>query len=291
VLALQDELASAIAHEIHAELTPAEQSRLARAPSVNPEAYDAYLKGRYFFNRPSDENLQKAIARFEETKALEPAFAPAHSGLNPSYAYAHDQFGMALAFQGRLDEAIDEGRRAAELDPLSPQIPLDATLAFAWKGEFGPARQLVKKASDLDPTFFMAPWIAGWIEIQAKKVEDAVAPFQKAEAMESPAFVSAWLAYAHGASRDRTRAAAALAALKKRSLRGSPTSFDLALVHLGLGDHASALSDLERAYATDSQWLGWLGTDRTFDPLRSEPRFTALLRKLGLDGVRAGGRR
>ncbi len=356
VLALQDELASAIAREIHAELTPAGQSRLARAPSVNPEAYDAYLKGRYFFNRPSDENLRKAIARFEETIALEPAFAPAHSGLsdaylwagynegfltasearpkakaaaekasqlddasaeahtslanfklwyeydwegceaefrralalNPSYAYAHDQFGMALAFQGRLDEAIAEGRRAAELDPLSPQILLDATLAFAWKGEYGAARQLVQKASDLDPTFFMAPWLAGWIEIQAGKVEDAVEPFQKAEATGSSAFVSAWLAYAHGASGDRARAAAGLEVLKKRSLRGSPTSFDLALVHLGLGDHARSLSHLERAYATDSQWLGWLGADRAFDPLRSEPRFAALVRKLGLERVRAG---
>jgi hypothetical protein len=70
-----------------------------------------------------------------------------------------------------------------------------------------------------------------------------------------------------------------------------PTAFDLALVHLGLGDHARALNELERAHATDSQWLGWLGLDRTFDPLRSEPRFTALLRKLGLDKLRTGARR
>jgi len=62
VLALQDELASAIAGEIQVQLTPMEKSRLTAAPTVNPEAHDAYLKGRYFFNRPSDENLQKAIA-------------------------------------------------------------------------------------------------------------------------------------------------------------------------------------------------------------------------------------
>jgi len=359
VLALQGELASAIAREIHAELTPAEESRLASAPRINPEAYDAYLKGRYFFNRPSDENLQKAIARFEEAVALEPTFAPAHSGLsdaylwvgynegfltasearpkakaaaekaiqlddasaeahtslanfklwyeydwkgseaafrralalNPSYAYARDQFGMGLAFQGRLEEAIAEGRRAAELDPLSPQIPLDATLAFAWKGDYAMARQLVKKASDLDPTFFMAPWIDGWIELQAGKPDVAVERFQKAEAMGAPAFVSAWLAYAHGASGDRAGAAAGFDALEKKSLRGVPTAFDLALVHLGVGDHARALSELERAHATDSEWLGWLGLDRTFDPLRSEPRFTALLGKLGLDRVRGGDRR
>src|SRR6185295_10105389 len=79
VLALQDELASAIAREIHVQVTPAEQSRLAAAPVVNPEAHDAYLKGRYFFNRPSDENLKKAIAQFEEAVRLSPNFAPAYS--------------------------------------------------------------------------------------------------------------------------------------------------------------------------------------------------------------------
>ena len=59
VLALQSELASAIASEINVQFTPGEQARLTSVPSVNPEAYDAYLKGRYFFNRPSDENLKE----------------------------------------------------------------------------------------------------------------------------------------------------------------------------------------------------------------------------------------
>jgi len=76
------------AHEIHVQLTPAEEARLASAPSVNPEAYDAYLKGRYFFNRPSDENLEKAIARFEEAIALSPDFVPALSGLSDAYLWA-----------------------------------------------------------------------------------------------------------------------------------------------------------------------------------------------------------
>ncbi len=77
VLALQDELAFAIANEIHGNLTPAAESRRSKARSVNPEAYDAYLKGRYFFNRPSDENLSKAIEKFEEATRLDPTFAPA----------------------------------------------------------------------------------------------------------------------------------------------------------------------------------------------------------------------
>ena len=81
VLALQDELASAIAKEINVQLTSDEQTRLTSAPVVNPEAHDAYLKGRYFINRPSDENLKKAIAEFEEATRLDPNFAPAYSGL------------------------------------------------------------------------------------------------------------------------------------------------------------------------------------------------------------------
>jgi len=354
VLALQDELASAIAREIHAELTPAAPSRLADAPSVRPDAYDAYLRGRYFFSRPSDENLRKAIARFEEAITLEPGFAPAYSGLsdaylwagynegfltasearpraeaaalkaieldgasaeahtslanfklwyeydwegcesefrraielNPSYAYAHDQLGLALAFQGRLEEAVAESRRASELDPLSPQVHIDASIAFAWKEDYETARRLAAKAAELDPTYFMPPMFSGWIEIQEGGIADAVRWFREAEALGSPAFVTAWLAFAQGASGDRAGAMAGLETLEKKSLRGNPTSFDLALVHLGLGDHGRALDLLEQALANDSQMLGWLGEDRAFDPLRSEPRFAALLRRVGLGGAR-----
>ena len=351
VLALQAELASAIAREIHVQLTPAEQSRLGSASSVDPEAYDAYLKGRYFFNRPSDENLQKAIARFEEAIAISPGFAPAHSGLsdaylwagynegsltasearprakaaaleavrlddrsaeahtslavfklfyeydwegsevefrraielNPNYAYAPDQFALGLAFQGRFDESMAESRRAMELDPLNPQIPIDAIFAPAWQGDFAAAREQARRSAELDPTYFFPLQAYGWIDIQAGKVEDAIPHLQKAKAMGSPPFVSAFLAYAYGASGDHARARAELEDLKKLSPRGSVTPFNLALVALGQGDHGRAVSYLEQAYASDSEWLGWLGRDRMFDPLRSDPRFAALMKKLGFE--------
>jgi len=70
--------------------------------------------------------------------------------------------------------------------------------------------------------------------------------------------------------------------LKKMSPGGEVLPFNLAIVHLGLGDRQLALDYLERAYAADSQWMGWLGRDRIFDPLRGEPRFVALVRKLRL---------
>lgn len=351
VLALQDELASAIAREIHVQLTPAEQSRLTSAPTVNPEAYDAYLKGRFFFNRPSDENLKKAIAQFEEAVQLNPDFAPAFSGLsdaylwagynegvltaaearpkakaaaekaiqldgtsaeahtslavfklfyefdwagcesefrrafalNPNYAFAHDQFGLALAFQGRLGESLAEGQRASQLDPLSPQIPIDNLMALAWQGKYQAAMEEAKRASDLDPAFFFPYWGYGWIDIQAGKISAAIPHLQKAKTMESPAFVTAFLGYAYGASGDRTRAMAEIEDLKKGALHGCVLPFNLAIVYLGLGDRERALDSLERAYASSSQWMGWLKEDRMFDPLRSEPRFAALMRKLRFD--------
>jgi TolB-like protein/Tfp pilus assembly protein PilF len=348
VLALQSELASAIAREINVRLTESEQSRLATASSVDPAAHDAYLKGRYFFNRPSDDNLQKAIAQFEEAVKLSPAFAPAYSGLsdaylwagynegfitasaarpkakaaaekavqldsssaeghtslavfklfyerdwrdcerefrraialNPNYGFAHDQFAMALAFTGRFDESIAEGRRAAELDPLSPQVLVDAIMAFMFQKNLPASKELARKAGELDPTYFFPVMVQGWSDLEAGHFREAIPFLEKATTMDAPPFVTAYLAYAYGAAGDRQSAMRKLDALEKLAKGGKVLPFNLALVYLGIGDHARALDNLERALAGDSQMLAWLGQDSMFDPLRKEPRFVALLEKL-----------
>ncbi len=120
VLALQDELATAIAHEIHVQLTPTEQSRLTTAPSVDPEAHDAYLKGQYFFNRPSDENLKKAIAQFEDAVSLNPEFAPAFSGLSDAYLWAGYNEGVLTAAEAK-PKAKAAAERAIRLDDTSAE--------------------------------------------------------------------------------------------------------------------------------------------------------------------------
>ena len=120
VLALQDELASAIAREINVQLTPGEQARLASAPTVNPEAHDAYLKGRYFFNRPSDENLKKAIAQFEEAVRLDPNFAPAYSGLSDAYLWAGFNEGVFTAAEA-MPKAKAAAEKAIQLDDNSAE--------------------------------------------------------------------------------------------------------------------------------------------------------------------------
>ena len=350
VLALQAELASAIAREVNVQLTSSEQTRLTAAQRVNPEAHDAYLKGRYFFNRPSDDNLQKAIAQFEEAVRLSPAFAPAFSGLsdaylwagynegfltasearpkakaaaekavdldgnsaeahtslavfklfyeydlpgcerefrraltlNPNYAFAHDQYGMALSFQGRFAEAIIEGKRAIELDPLSPQVLIDAAVPYMFQRHAAAAKELARRAAELDPTYFFPVLVDGWTDLDLGKFRDAIPALKKAKAMGSPPFVTAYLAFAYGAAGDRAAAMTELEELKKISRDGRVLPFNLALVHLGLGDHTRALDYLEKALAADSQMMAWIGRDPIFEPLRSEPRFAKILEKMGV---------
>ena len=348
VLAMQAEVASAIAREINVRLTATEQSRLASAPTVNTEGHDAYLLGRYFFNRPSDDNLRKAIAQFEKSVALNPRFAAGYSGLsdaylwagynegfltasvgkvkskaaaeravqldsnsaeahtslathmlfydkdwpacerefrraialNANYAFAHDQFGMALGFTGRFDEAVAEGKRAAELDPLSPQVLIDATMPYLFRNDSAAVLALTKRAAALDTTYFFPVMMEGWLRLELGNPRAAVTDLRKAVNMSAPPFVTAYLANALGAAGDRPGAMRELESLKKMSPGGKVLPFNLALVYLGVGDHPRALDNLEKAYDADSQLLAWLGQDAMFDSLRSEARFVELLRKL-----------
>jgi TolB-like protein/Tfp pilus assembly protein PilF len=348
ILALQDQLASDVAREIDVELTPAEASRFASDRRVDPQAYDAYLAGRYFFFRLSDDNLKKAIRQFERAIELDPEFAPAYAGLadtyqwagfnegiytaaaarlkaksaaeravrldddsaeahnalavfafwcdydwdrserefrraialNPSFAYARDQFAVTLAFMGRFEESLAESRRAVELDPLSPLMVADAALALAWQGRFDEAKKAVASAEYLDRDFFYVPWLSGWVDIQAGKASEAIPALKRATEGESPPFALGWLGYAYGAAGETERALETLDEISRRSQTGYVPAFTRALVYLGLGDRARALDNLEQAYAEKSQWLAYLKPDRVFDPIREEPRFVELAKRV-----------
>ena len=348
VLTLQAELASAIASAINVRLTPREQSRLAAAPTVDPAAHDAYLRGRFFFNRPSDENLKRAIEQFELAVKLNPSFAPAYSGLsdaytwaafnegyiraadakpraretaeravqldsssaeahtslavfeawfdhdwseserdfrraiglNRNYAFAHDQFGLMLSLVGRFDEAIAEGDSAVTLDPLSPSLLIDQLTAFLYQGKAARVKEMTRNVAELDPTFFFPSTEDGLLALQTGQYAAAIAALERSRGMGAPPFTTAYLGYAYGMAGDRARALAMLDELKRISPGGEVAPFNRALIHLGLGDRQRALDELEEARAASSQSLVWLKIDRIYDPLRSEPRFVALMKQL-----------
>ena len=347
IFAVRSEVAEKVANKLRVRLLGEEKKQIDKKPTDNLEAYDAYLKGRYFFNRPSDQNLSKAILQFENAVRLDPNFAAAYSGLsdaylwaafnegfitaaegkpkartaaekslqldeasaeahtslanylswyehdwaaserefrraialNPNYAFAHDQFALTLACQGRLSESETEGRRAAQLDPLNPTIAMDNTLCLTAQGKFQQAKEEAKRGAELDPQLFFPQMQFGWIEIQAGNANAAIPALQKAVAMESPPFVMAWLGYAYGAAGDRNSALTALEKLKEKSVNGYVPQFNLAMIYLGLSDLDRALDLLEQARTADSQWMMYLKIDRIFEPLRSNPRFMELMKK------------
>jgi tetratricopeptide (TPR) repeat protein len=232
----------------------------------------------------SSAEAQTSLAVFKlfyeyDWEGSERAFRKAIA-LNPSYAFAHDQFTLLLAFTGRFDEADAEGRRAAELDPLSPQVLIDAYMAPLFRKDTAAARDLARRAGELDPSYFFPVMILGWIELEVGNYRAAIPYLERAAGMEAPPFVTAYLGFAYGAAGERARALGTLERLRTISPGGRVAPFNLALVHLGLGDKAKAIDYIEQAMAADSQMIPWLGRDAIFDPLRSEPRFQALLRQL-----------
>ena len=351
VLALQDELASAIAKEIEVQVTPSEQARLKSARSVNPQAYDMYLQGRFFFDRPSDEDLKKALAKYEEAIKLDPSFAPVYAGiadaynwigwndgfmtaaeamvknkaaaeravqldddsadahaalgcykysfefdwpvaekellraieLNPNYGYAHDQYGYELAQLGRFDEAIAQGERAIELAPLSSETLWDSMWALVWSGNFERARANINRALEIDPESAFGRFSLGWSYLQEGKPHEAIAPLKSAFESGGLPFTTAYLGYAYGASGDRADALAIIEALTKRSINGYVPLYSLAVVYMGLGDGQRAIEFLERANDAHEQQQGLLKNEKIFDPLRKEPRFIALMKKLNFE--------
>ncbi len=200
--------------------------------------------------------------------------------LNPNYAFAHDQFGLMLGLIGRFDEAIAEGQRAMALDPLSPSILIDEVASLEFSGRTAKALELDRKAADLDPTFYFPVEQEGIMALHVGNFREAIEKLKQSLTLGAPPFVTANLAYAQGKSGDRAGAMVTLGELKKISPGGKVAPYNLALVYLGLGDHARALDYLEQAYVANSQQMVWLKVDWTFDPLRSDPRFAALMKRL-----------
>jgi len=348
VLAMQDEIAQAIAKEINVELTPREHERLTSARAVNPEAHEDYLRGRYYESGWSPENLNKAIEQFNRAIKLDPNFALAYAGLadaysdaddlytspslmpqakaaaqkalqlddrlaeahvalaginflydyafaaaetryrraielRPNNALAHSWYGFLLGLEGRFDEAIAEGRQASNLDPLSSFSAVLGSLPFVFQEKYDTAKAMAQQGVDLDPTSDFAQWQLGLVDMEAGNFGRAIVEFEKARRPEAIPYVEGWLGYAYAASGDRAKALAIIKQLDEVSSRRYVSPFSTAIIYLALGDKNRALTGLEKTYQVRSQWLFFLKVDKIFDPLRSEPRFIALLKKVGLD--------
>ena len=200
--------------------------------------------------------------------------------LKPNYAVAHWQYGWLLISIGHLDDALRELQRAVELDPLSPAITLDVNVPYTLKKDYDMAIAQCRKALELDPSFYLPHFVLGWIALQRGDYANSIEEYRVAQTMETQPVITGFLGYAYAKSGQRDNAIKALEELNQLAGHRFVSPFCQALIYLGLGENGKAIDWLEKAYEGRSQWLTWLKVEPLFDPLRSDPRFQALYKKM-----------
>ena len=204
--------------------------------------------------------------------------------LNPNYPFSHHWYALYLSAMERHDEAIAEEKRAQELEPLSLIINKNVGTIFYYARKYEQAIEQYKKALELDPDFARTHFFLGLAYISNSMFEEAIAEIKKAITFSGENTVMlALLASAIAMSGKKDEATKILKDLKKRLKRGYVPSFNLAILYMGLDEKASAFEWLEKAYQERSSWLVSLKVEPILDGLRSDPRFTALLKKVGLE--------
>jgi tetratricopeptide (TPR) repeat protein len=192
-------------------------------------------------------------------------------------------YGDTLEISGRFDEAMVERKRALELDPLSAMqnMVAGATLYFARQTD--EAIKQLEKTVYLEPHFNPAYLYLGQAYEQKKMYEQAIATYQNGmtQAERNPQLIGA-LGHAYALAGERDKALKALAELRARSKQSYISPYWSAIIYVGLGDKEQAFAWLEKAFQDRSSLLIWLKVEPLFDPLREEPRFQDLRRRVGV---------
>jgi len=185
VLALQNRVSAAIVNEIRINLTPEERERLAKTPAVAPEAYENYLKGLYYWNKRSDENLTRAIGYFERATQLDPNYALAYAGLSDCYAIISAEIFGTMPASEAAPKARAAAVRALELDPTLAEAQTSlATEKFNYEWDWSGAAQGFERAIGLNPSYATAYQRYSLYLIAMGRAQDSFAQIQKARELD-----------------------------------------------------------------------------------------------------------
>ncbi len=351
ILLLESEVAGAISEQLRGKLGSVEKGRLT-AKSVDPDVYQLYLKGRYFWNERTDESIHKAIDYFNQAAKKDPHYAAAYSGLadsysilgfsidvggmapndaqpkaiaaaqraitlddslaeahaslafiklhyqwdlpgsetefrrafvlNPGEANTHHWYAHYLVAAGRLSDAEAESRRALELDPLSPMMNVHLGWHYLQTRQPDRALDQLRKTLELYPNLALGYWYGGLAYEQKGMYDDAIREMGKCrQLLPGNMVVYSDIGHAYAMAGNRAGADRVLAELKQLRKRVYVSPFGVALILVGLGQKDQAFASLEEAYQERSDMLVYLNVDPRLDPIRPDPRFIALLKKIG----------
>jgi serine/threonine-protein kinase len=205
--------------------------------------------------------------------------------LNPTYPTSHHWYSICLRQQGKFDEAWSEIKRAQELDPLSPIIDLNVGEVLLLLHQDEKAMEEFEKVLELDPNFPGAHMNLADIYARQKKFDDAIRETEKVRQIvgpESP-YGLGLSGYVHAIAGKKEEAEKILAQLISSAKAGRTLSTETALVYVGLKDNDKAFEWLEKGIDEQNSGIGYLKILDDWDPLRGDPRYTALLKKIGLD--------
>jgi TolB-like protein/Tfp pilus assembly protein PilF len=350
IVSLQAEVAREIVDRLKAHLP--ERASRAAIHRPDPEAYELYLRGRYFLNQWNASAALKSVDYLKKACARDPGFAAAHAALafayrdsgwyagspsaglhplvrseaeqaialdpacaearvsaayvkwffewnwpaaereyeramelNPNLADGWAGYGQVLALQGRDAESTDKLKRALELDPLSLPLMYRAAESHYWARRYDEALRLCRQIEKADPRFNRAVRLIGLILLERKEYAEAIRLLDPSSLRTVPSRVPvpAMLGYAYAVSGRRQDALHVLDVWQKTSAERPLPPGGMMRIYLGLGDQAHALEWLEKAYAErDNDTLVDLKVTPTYDAIRGDPRFVAILRKVGL---------
>lgn len=202
--------------------------------------------------------------------------------LNPGYDTAHYYYANLLAAFGRFDEALAEANRALELDPISPNTRQNRLFILYLARDYARALEQVTETFEMDPAYTALYYYLGLVYERQGAYSRALEAFEKVSRTphRRGATVLAAVGYTHARAGNRDKAIDVLRQIEELSAREYVSSYDLALLHLALGDAPGAFSRLSQAYDDYSSFLPFLNVDARLDEVRGDPRFQALVDRM-----------
>jgi serine/threonine protein kinase/tetratricopeptide (TPR) repeat protein len=349
IFAIQDEITLAIVDQLKVKLLGEEKAVLLKRYTESPEAYNLYLKGRFFWTKRTADGMKRGLECFAQAIQVDPSFARAYAGISDCYAlyahyylpprptlmkakaaaekalsldntlaeahtsmafvkhklerdwagaereyrraieldpenvWAHHWYSLFLGVMGRHQESFGENKRALEIDPMSAHANMvHGTLLYIARF-YDRAVEELKKALEIEPQNVLATFYLGLVHLESGRYEEALTYMARsAELGGNMPFYIQGIAYAHASAGRKELAQAVLAKLDEMMSKAHVSPVFQALIHFRLGEIERGFEWLDKAFADGDHWLEYCRVHPGFDGIRTDPRYTSLLVKMGL---------
>jgi TolB-like protein/lipoprotein NlpI len=346
---LQSEIAKAVSAKLRSKLSGEEEAKVSKSATTSPDAYQAYLKGRYYWNQRTAENVRLAMEQFRTATEIDPKYALAYTGLadcyvllpeyagspprdavtqaktfadraiaiddqagethatlamihnqlwewteaekefkraielSPNYATAYHWYSILLKNMGRFEEAGRVIRRAAELDPLSGAIGNNVAMIYQVENNDEASIKTSLRVIELYPNYGRAYEYLGLSYLRMGRKDDAVATMEKAvELSKRQNVILSELGYVYARAGKRKEAMSLAEELQGKYSRNEAAGHEVAAIYSGLGEKDKAFEWLEKDFENRDSRLPSFRWEMQFEPLRDDPRFKDLVRRIGL---------